>query len=320
MLKLFVKNSTGQARKYAIADGEYVIGRDPCCAIHLDDPKVSRRHAKLICSNRKLRIIDLGSSNGTFLNSQRITEKTVSARDVIELADYTLMAIAAAGGKNCSKRTGDLKNSKNRSLASKPVFVVFSLLAVVVLLISFAGRKSGHGRESAREQENAVMPVERDKENTRGLADSADTTRVYDNGIHQKKETGMISDREKPRKIATRKPEITNLKSRIPKSLPKEHRNSRLNTRRRARIAPAAVSKTVSSVILSDGQRKEAESLYVQAYRVMQYRNQNAYLQALVLFKKVLEIAPDKDFRFYQKAQEKIELIKRELAQFPTGK
>lgn len=49
------------------------IGRSPKNAIVLDSPKVSRRHAIINVQNvGEFWLIDLGSSNGTFLNNRRI--------------------------------------------------------------------------------------------------------------------------------------------------------------------------------------------------------------------------------------------------------
>jgi serine/threonine protein kinase len=56
--------------------GEYVIGRDPEASIFLDSAHLSRRHAMLTLSYFDWIIDDLGSSNGTRVGGQRITEST----------------------------------------------------------------------------------------------------------------------------------------------------------------------------------------------------------------------------------------------------
>src|SRR6266480_4783600 len=49
------------------------IGRSPKNAVVLDSPKVSRRHAIINVQNvGEFWLIDLGSSNGTFLNKRRV--------------------------------------------------------------------------------------------------------------------------------------------------------------------------------------------------------------------------------------------------------
>jgi hypothetical protein len=58
-----------------VLDGPGVIGRDPAGAgLTLEDREASRRHASLIPEGQSLDVEDLGSTNGTFVNGQRITE------------------------------------------------------------------------------------------------------------------------------------------------------------------------------------------------------------------------------------------------------
>jgi ABC-type multidrug transport system ATPase subunit/pSer/pThr/pTyr-binding forkhead associated (FHA) protein/ABC-type multidrug transport system permease subunit len=48
------------------------IGRDPSCAVPLDDEQVSWRHLRIEPKNGQVEVVDLESSNGTFLNAQRM--------------------------------------------------------------------------------------------------------------------------------------------------------------------------------------------------------------------------------------------------------
>jgi len=56
-----------------LADGRYVVGRDPGCNIVVKSPEVSGRHAELIVRGSDVSIRDLGSRNGTFVGGQRLT-------------------------------------------------------------------------------------------------------------------------------------------------------------------------------------------------------------------------------------------------------
>lgn len=55
--------------------GETVLGRSRTCTIRLDDPAASRQHVTLTLVDGKLRARDLGSSNGTYVNGQRLEEE-----------------------------------------------------------------------------------------------------------------------------------------------------------------------------------------------------------------------------------------------------
>lgn len=59
-------------RRYALSDGEYVIGRRSDCQIFVPDMRVSRQHARIRTNAGKWEIEDLGSNNGTWVNGARI--------------------------------------------------------------------------------------------------------------------------------------------------------------------------------------------------------------------------------------------------------
>jgi len=52
--------------------GETVIGRDPGAGVFIDDPSVSRRHAKIVVTEEDATLEDLGSKNGTHLADRKI--------------------------------------------------------------------------------------------------------------------------------------------------------------------------------------------------------------------------------------------------------
>jgi len=49
-----------------------VIGRDRDVQLRVDEGDVSRRHARVLVSGDRVTLEDLGSSNGTFCNDQRV--------------------------------------------------------------------------------------------------------------------------------------------------------------------------------------------------------------------------------------------------------
>src|SRR6478609_7972897 len=67
-----------------IADpGLLTVGRGAGCDIALDDASVSRRHAEIECREGALRVRDLGSRNGTFVNGARIEHAVVRPGDIM---------------------------------------------------------------------------------------------------------------------------------------------------------------------------------------------------------------------------------------------
>ena len=59
------------------------VGRDPACDIFLDDRGVSRQHARLRPLDYGVEVEDLGSTNGSFINGQRVTVGIAAVGDEV---------------------------------------------------------------------------------------------------------------------------------------------------------------------------------------------------------------------------------------------
>jgi DNA-binding winged helix-turn-helix (wHTH) protein len=59
-------------KRTALEPGETVIGRDPGAGLFIDDPSVSRRHARIVVSEENATLEDLGSKNGTHVGDRLI--------------------------------------------------------------------------------------------------------------------------------------------------------------------------------------------------------------------------------------------------------
>jgi len=83
------------------------IGRDTDCDIILDQGNPSRVHAQIIFKNGKLLVDDLNSTNGTFVNNQRIFKTTqIHPGDVIKFStsEFSLLSNAAGDKTIISKK------------------------------------------------------------------------------------------------------------------------------------------------------------------------------------------------------------------------
>jgi DNA-binding winged helix-turn-helix (wHTH) protein len=92
-------------RKFAIGDGEHIIGRDPGATVWFDSPKVSRRHARIVVGNGRATIEDLGSKNGTIVSGRKIESPVeLEPGDRIQVGPFALSF--RAGSESRSTETG----------------------------------------------------------------------------------------------------------------------------------------------------------------------------------------------------------------------
>lgn len=61
-----------QGERIALRGQQVLVGREPQCAVVLDDPSVSREHALLTLSDTSVTVKDNNSRNGTFVEGQRL--------------------------------------------------------------------------------------------------------------------------------------------------------------------------------------------------------------------------------------------------------
>ncbi len=68
--------SEERSREYLVSDAERFVGRDSSNDIVLDDDKASGRHMKVACVEGGFWVEDLGATNGTYVNGERIQGPT----------------------------------------------------------------------------------------------------------------------------------------------------------------------------------------------------------------------------------------------------
>ncbi len=85
LARLTVYNPERPTQQYYLdRQTEYFIGRDARCSLHLDDRRLSRRHAVIQHSGSGWQLADLGSKNGTFVGGRRIARQVLDGRQWIE--------------------------------------------------------------------------------------------------------------------------------------------------------------------------------------------------------------------------------------------
>lgn len=95
MAKLILVGGPQTGRQIELQeDVELLIGRSGDCDVALDDSDASRHHCKVVYRDGKLRVKDLNSRNGTFVQGRRIEEALLETGDVLEVGDTKLQFLA----------------------------------------------------------------------------------------------------------------------------------------------------------------------------------------------------------------------------------
>ncbi len=86
--KLFIFAENKEATE--VTPGRFVLGRDQVCNMTLLSSRISRQHAVVTRDGPTFFIEDLGSSNGTWFNGERITKRPVSDGEKYTLGDIVI--------------------------------------------------------------------------------------------------------------------------------------------------------------------------------------------------------------------------------------
>lgn len=78
-------NRKGASKEFTIDNGSQIIGRSPETDIRIPVSDVSRSHCEVSVSGKKAIVRDLGSSNGTYVNDQKISEAVLKPGDRIKI-------------------------------------------------------------------------------------------------------------------------------------------------------------------------------------------------------------------------------------------
>lgn len=113
---------------FPLQKSEITIGRDPSNDLVIADAEVSRKHARLIWQSGGYLLEDLGSTNGTFINGQRLLgPHLMRAGEVIQLGENVTLVFEALYdpyATRLSPTTLSAQPIAEPSLSSPPAFSV----------------------------------------------------------------------------------------------------------------------------------------------------------------------------------------------------
>lgn len=126
-----------------LPEGETILGRSEFCTVVLDIESISRRHCSILVSGDDVRILDLGSTNGTWLNGRRLQSKEptpIEVGDRVEVGEIVYKLL----------REGDVEaaylEELRRLAITDPLTGAYNRRYLIELLEKEVGRCLRHAR------------------------------------------------------------------------------------------------------------------------------------------------------------------------------
>src|SRR5688500_10315006 len=94
------RSGADTGRRVQVQGSRFTVGREGAVSLVVRDPKVSRNHAYFQdLGNGTVALYDMGSSNGTLVNGQPVTQQgvTLSGNEQIQLGDTVIQATRDGG-------------------------------------------------------------------------------------------------------------------------------------------------------------------------------------------------------------------------------
>jgi len=91
---LTISHGPGAGKRFFIGGAEVTIGRHAQCDVQMDYTWISRRHARIAWSGMGYIVEDLGGTNGTFVNDERVVgPRALKSGDLLQLGEQPQLAL-----------------------------------------------------------------------------------------------------------------------------------------------------------------------------------------------------------------------------------
>jgi pSer/pThr/pTyr-binding forkhead associated (FHA) protein len=95
--RLVWQRHDGSEVEFALAAAISVVGRDETADVRIDEPLVSRAHARIERREQRYFVIDLGSTNLTRVNGEVVSERELRNGDELKFARASCRFVADGG-------------------------------------------------------------------------------------------------------------------------------------------------------------------------------------------------------------------------------
>lgn len=188
-----------------------VVGRDESCDIVVSDSKVSRKHLQIIVDeDNNVSVVDLGSTNGTYVNQTRITgEVRLKRGDVVRIGDFIVPWTEMTTGGN--------KKKSHKKLWLSTVIIVLVALALAMFVLKW-GMSEKQPDSETESLEQMLYKVYKEKDKLNNARIQEESARTQEERSQKEKAIAEKKELEKKNKIANeelgrKKGELRSLKN-----------------------------------------------------------------------------------------------------------
>lgn len=115
-----------------LIDSSKIIGRDPNVDIVLQGGHISRKHAELSLRGDQLWLTDLNSSNGTYVNGERITEVALKHNDQLQF-DVVHFQVISALAEQLATTSDQTVAVQSKNTLPAALAIVITVLLLIAL-------------------------------------------------------------------------------------------------------------------------------------------------------------------------------------------
>jgi len=154
-MQVVVARGPDEGKRLTLGPGNHLVGKSKSCALTLTDARVSRQHLELAVIASGIRVRDLDSKNGSFVQGARFSEITVPVGGAVQLGDTTLRFEAVEPALD-SQRTA-FGRLRGGSPPMRTLYALLERIAASDATLLVAG-ETGTGKELCAEAVHQESP------------------------------------------------------------------------------------------------------------------------------------------------------------------
>ncbi|MBX3227272.1 MAG: sigma 54-dependent Fis family transcriptional regulator [Labilithrix sp.] len=156
--KLIAVTGPSKGASFAVVRSSTTVGRHPTNDFVVDDPRVSAAHLELTRNDDRVRVRDVGSTNGTWLGAHRVADVELAIGGEITIGDTLLRVDVEDAAPPMSEREREsFGEIVGRSKPMRELFSTLDRIAPLDLAILLQG-ETGSGKEEIARAIHAASP------------------------------------------------------------------------------------------------------------------------------------------------------------------